>query len=257
MAVSKNFGEYTSRIKDMRGWFTSRLDQFTDFLNQAFVNMEGGLKRNSIFYAMTGDDLGTDQYVQVDAVADHFAEVAGYQMNYGLGSWLFNSSGGVNSVRLWALGGLTAREYTLALVANSGPTWAFTLVGNVLTILVPSDNSGTVSNLKAALGAHATMGGNIAVDSAANDAWGITTAHVEAAQDITAPANWGTGITVMSVLQELVIYELSSTAMTLLLLADVFSTSLDNVMPCTLEFEIWQDGYLHKVSHGARLASAE
>ena len=250
MAVSNNFGEYLA--KTYHGWFTERLKDLRTYLNQAFVNVEGGLKRNTIPHFCTGDSVGNWNAIVVDAISAQAAYVAAYQLDYGLGEWDICTNG-----KLYALEGITAQDNLVVIEANTGATFALVWAAatGTLTIKVPNNDSGTLAGLRAAFLAAPALADMFAVSG--TDATAITTADVFTATAITEPAAWGTGLSAQLALAEVYFERLETGWAKIYLPADVTSGAFDALLPGTIHLEVWNDGQLLLFKHLAIAAAAE
>ena len=251
MAVSNNFGEFLART--YHGWFIERMKDLRTFINQAFVNVEGGLKRNTIPLFCTGDASGSNwSAVVIDAISAQYIYLAAYQLNYGLGSWEIKA-GAV----IYALEGGEAKTYNLVVNIAAGAAFvlAFNSTTDTLTISVPNDDSGTLAGLRAALLADPALRENFAVSG--EDATTLVMADIMVSKAITAPAQWGSGLSALLAMASVYFERLEANWGTIYIPADATAGTLDTFLPGTIHLEVWNDGQLMQFQHLAIAASAE
>ena len=250
MATSNNFGEYLSRT--YHGWFLERLRDMRTFINQAFVNSEGGLKRNTIPLCCVGSSTHDWAPIVIDAIQAHSLWIAAYQINYGLGYWDVKAG-----VRLYGLEGSTSKTYTALVGEAPGNNFvlSFNATTKLFTILVPADNSGTLAGLRAALLAGSVLREKFAVSG--EDVTTLIVADAMVATVITAPAAWGTGVAAMLAMNEIYFERLEPNWAKLYMPADVTLGGMDAFLPCTIHVEVWNDGQLMEFRHLAIAAAVE
>ena len=250
MAVSNNFGEYLA--KTYHGWFIARMKDLRTFINQAFVNAEGGLKRNTIPLFCVGGSAHVWSPIVIDSISAADAWIGAYQMNYGLGLWTIKAG-----AIIYALEGSTAKDYTL--VVNIAAGGAFVLAWNPtaesLTISIPNDETGTLGGLRTALLANGTLRDMFAVSG--EDATTLVAADVLTSTAITDPAAYGTGVAALLAMAEVYFERLEANWAKLYIPADATLGALDAFLPCTIHLEVWNDGQMMEFKHLATAAAAE